>query len=173
MNKFKIYFFALITLLLSSCIEQDELLFEDSVVEFDASTWEAKSVVGGVAKNYLLLTRVPKYGWPTTTADPLIARTSGTVKLRVNLVGAQRSTAEEVTFKVVPEETTAIEGVHYTTTGKVTIPANSSFGELEVKILNPGTSSATPVNLVLQLDGNASLPASANYSRLGIQIRQI
>jgi hypothetical protein len=86
-------------------------------------------------------------------------------------VGAQRATATAVTYQVVATGTTAVSGTHFTTTGTATIPANSSFGEVEIQILNPG-STTTSRDLVLELTGAADLPPSANEKGLGIRIAQ-
>ncbi|WP_207433004.1 DUF4843 domain-containing protein [Sabulibacter ruber] len=169
-----LYIFALAVFFLNSCIENDDIVYEKAVVEFDAATYNAKSVVDGVAKNYTLLTRVPAYGAAVTTSRPAITRASGAIRLRVNLVGAQRSTAQEINYKLLTSETTAVAGTHYAPlSGKVTIPANSSFGELEIQILDPGVSSATPVDLVLELDGNEEIGPNENYRRIGVRISQL
>lgn len=173
MNKLKIYFIALLSIFLKSCIENEEIVFTNNLVEFDAAAYNAKSVVGGVAKDYPLLTRIPGYGVAVANSNPTITRASGTVKLRVNLVGALSASDQEISYKVVPEESTAIAGTHYTAlSGKVTIPANSNFGEIDIPILNTGTSSATPVRLVLELEGNSGLQPSNNYKRIGVNISQ-
>lgn len=179
----------------SSCdtFEEVKPVFDGQAqIEVDATVLNAKAT----GRDYPLLTRVPGYGRPVITtastvtdvtpaitipADPLITRTSGTIKLRVNLVTAQRPSAEEVIYKVVDSEviggtstvvTTAVAGTHYTTSGKFTIPANSSFGEIEIQVLNPGTSSATPRVLVLELSGNANLQPAGNYKKVAISIAQ-
>lgn len=173
MNKLNFLLVAIVALFAFSCIENDEIIYEKSVVEFDAATWNAKSVVDGVAKNYTLLTRRPNYGQFVSTSNPVITRASGTITLRVNLVGPHRPEQTEVAYKIVAEETTAVAGTHYSPlAGKVTIPANSSFGEVSIPILNPGVSSTTAVRLVLELVGNENLPANENYKRIGISINQ-
>jgi hypothetical protein len=162
---------ALLIFNLSSCIKNDEKIFAGSVVEFDATVLNTPAT----GKKFPILTRVPGYGRPVYTgspADPLITRTSGTIKFRVNLVGPQRSTDQTINYQVVSAETTGIAGTHYTTGTSFVIPANSSFGEVTVNILNPGVSSSTPRILVLELLGNSEIPPSANYKFLGISINQ-
>jgi hypothetical protein len=181
-----LYLFAFIALTLNSCIENEAILWEDSLVEFDAASFHSYSTINGVAKDYTLLTRRPQYGRTTLTsatasfaADTLITRnwaaTNGVFRLRVNLVGPQRPEATQISYIVVPSpETTAIAGTHYgTLSGKVTIPANSSFGYVEIPILNPGVSSTTPADLVLELQGNDSVKPSPKYDRIGIRISQL
>lgn len=152
---------------LSSCIENEPILFEDSVAEFDATVWNAPAV--GV--KYPILTRVAGYGRAVTTADPLITRASGTINFRVNLVSAQLSSDQVLNISVVTGNTTAISGTHYTLPATVTIPANSSFAEVPVTVLNPGPSTGS-VDLVLQIDGNDVVKPSENFKQLGIRIAQ-
>lgn len=153
---------------LSSCIENEPILFEETVAEFDATVWNAPAV--GV--NYPILTRVAGYGRAvSTTLDPLINRSSGDIKFRVNLVSAQLSTDQTLSVSVVTGNTTAVAGTHYTIPASVTIPANSSFGELTVTVLNPGPGTGS-VDLVVQIDGNEAVKPSENFKRLGIRIAQ-
>ncbi len=174
--------------MLNSCIENDEVLWEKSMVEFDAAAYNAKSTVDKVVKDYTLLLRRPQYGRSVLTsattsfaADTVITRTwaatNGMFRLRVNLVGAQRSEAQTVSYVVVQDETTAVQGTHYgPLSGTVTIPANSSFGYVEIPILNPGPATGTAptaVRLVLELRGNEVLMPSPNYDRIGINISQL
>ncbi len=75
---------------------------------------------------------------------------------------------------MVAAETNAVAGTHYgTLSGRVTIPANSSFGYVEIPILNSGVSSATAADLVLELRGNDSVKPSPKYDRIGIRISQL
>lgn len=159
----------LMLLFLGSCIKQDDKIFRGEEVEFDAATWNPNTS----GRSYPLLSNVPPFGVPvSTTADPVIQRTSGTIRFRVNLNGAQRSSQLVIPVSVFAAETTAILGTHYSALAAVTIPANSSFGECVVNILNPGVSSATPVELVLELGNSGSVIASPNFRRLGLRIRQ-
>jgi hypothetical protein len=65
----------------------------------------------------------------------------------------------------------AASGTHYTTTGTFTIPANSSYGEVVVNILNPGASGNSR-EVHLELDGNGTIGASENYRRIALRIAQ-
>lgn len=176
-----------ITLFSCKKLEEDRFIYDGPPqIEFDATSLNA--VASG--KTYPFLVRVPGYGRPVITtanaatgvvADPLLTRTSGTVKFRVNLITAQQNTDQVITYRVVATEkdatgadvpaTTAVSGVHYTTSGTFTIPANSSYGEITVQILNPGATSGTK-DLVLELVGNGTVKATANYSKLGLRISQ-
>lgn len=154
---------------LGACIENEPTLWEGALVEFDATVLNAPAL----GKDFPILTRVPSYGFPAPSSGATIGRTSGPITFRINFVGAHRPNDETVQLAVVPEETTAQENVHYTVPGSVVIPANSSYAELTINVLDPGASSATPVDLVLELVGNESIKPSENYKRMGIRISQL
>jgi hypothetical protein len=161
--------FALV--LASSCIKNEQAVFDNqTVVEWDAASWNANAA----GLTYPILTRVPGYGRAATTADPLLTRTApGIKKFRVNLVGGQRPTATRVYYTVF-QGSTAIEDVHYKKlTGQVTIPANSSYGEMEIEILNPGagTPATRDLNLLLT-GGEQGVTSSVNYRILALRIAQ-
>lgn len=164
------YYTVILALLVSgltSCIKEEYTTLQGSFVEFDAATYNANAA----GLTYPILTRFVRYGEASNNADPALTRTSGLIKFRINLVGPQRSTATTVTYQVVPTATTAVPGTHFTTSGTVTIPANSSFGEVEVQILNPGATTGSK-DLVLVLIGSSDLPPSENDKSLGIRIAQ-
>ena len=158
-------------LVLTSCIKNEEQIFEGVAVELDAAAWNANS--SGVA--YPILNRMPAFGRASSsanTSDSIITRRSGTIRLRVNLVGEHRPENTEVFYEVVPGATTAVAGTHYTALpGKVTIPANSSYGFIDVQILNPGPSTGTR-DLVIRLVGGPNITISQNYSTVGLRISQ-
>ena len=158
---------ALLVTSFCSCIKDEPILLQSSFVEFDAATYN----VNAAGLTYPIITRLVRYGEASNNADPLLTRSSGLVKFRINLVGAQRTTATTVTYQVVATGTTAVAGTHFTTTGTTIIPANSSFGEVEVQILNPGATTGSR-DIVLQLIGAADLPPSENEKSLGIRIAQ-
>jgi hypothetical protein len=187
MRKIYLLLLAVITFSVTSCIENEEKVIKRDFLEFDAASFNSF----GLEKNYPVLSRHQtegNYGRGVVSTDATISRTSGIIKFRVNLVGPQRTTDTVIKYAVVPGETfqtknattgaiiidgkTAVQGTHFTTTGTLTIPANSNFGILEVNILNPGTALDTERLIVLELEGNetAKLPANPNYRRIGILI---
>ena len=178
MKKYSLYILALTVLLVfSSCIKQIDKRFSgDTVIEFDATVLNSATT----PYTYHVATRTPPYGIPTTTANSTaITRTLSTpVKLRVNLVGPQRSTDETISYRVVTNVTPAapnalaVQGTHFTTGTSFVIPANSSFGEIVINIVNPGVSSSTPREVHLELLGNDNIKPSANYKMVGIRISQ-
>lgn len=153
----------------TSCIKQDSKTITDTQLEFDATVLNSPAV----GKTFPILTRVPLFGVAANTSNPTITRTSGAIKFRVNLIGAQTNTARTYTYAVVAAETTAVSGTHFTTSGTFVVPANSSFGEITVNVINPGVSSATPVNLVLELKDAGDAKAATNYKLLGMSISQL
>jgi hypothetical protein len=164
--------FSIITILaaivFAGCIKNDPVIFNGSQVEFDAATWNANAA----GLTYPVLTRLPAQGRSTTTAQPLLTRTSGSIQLRVNLVGAQKSTDTQFNYQIVAGETTAVAGTHFTAlSGTGTIPANSSFGIISLEILNPGATSGSRI-LVLELTDNSDVKANFNYAKVGLSIAQ-
>ena len=162
-------------LILSSCTKNDPITIgAEKFVEFDATVLNTP-ITGQV---YPVLAKVPAYGAPVVASNPNITRTSGAVKFRVNLVGLQQSSDQTINYRVVSSPglptgvNPAIAGTHFNTGTSFVIPANSSFGEITINVLNPGTSSPTPVGLVLELLGNDQVKSSENYKLLGVQISQ-
>jgi hypothetical protein len=156
-------------LFLTGCVKNELTVYKGSVVEFDAATWNANSA----GLTYPMMTRVPTLNAATPTSAASLTRATGTVSLRVNLVGAHRSTATTFNY-VVASESTAVAGTHYTAlSGTGTIPAFSSFGTVTVTILNPGTASTTARDLVLELVNSPDINVSKNYAKVGLRISQL
>lgn len=144
-----------VSLAITGCFKkyEDDFLWKGKLVEFDLATWQSKA---------------PGKSYPVT--GPL-EKGSGVTTLKVNLVGAQQATAQTVRYRVVPEESTAQEGLHFRLedNGELLIPANSNVGEATINVLDfpPGSGS---VLLVLELVGNEELKPSQNYKQVGISI---
>ena len=165
-------------MLLSSCIKNPDIVFSGANVEFDLATYTTKS--GGLP--FPLATRVPTgFGRSlNATLDPVFTTRTNvapndTVRMRINLVGAQRSSATTVSVKVEPNFSTAVAGVHFDLLDtQVTIPANSSFGFARWVIRNPGAPVVpnTSVQVVFELTGTADAKASENFKYLGWLISQ-
>ena len=169
MKKILTSVFCLSLLILTGCVKNELTTYStDSKVEWDATSWNANAA----GLTYPFLVRIPVPGIVTPSSQPLLSRTSGSVQLRVNLVGAQRATDFSFAYVVSSSETTAVAGKHFTAVaGTGTIPAKSSFGIVTVGILDPGATTGT-VDLVLQLVDNSSVGASVNYSKVGLRIAQ-
>lgn len=169
MRKILVSLTLLSLLFLGGCIKNDPVLVQGSRVEFDATTYNAP----GVGLTYPILSRVPAVGTSTPTSAAPITRASAPFTVRVNLVGAQRSTATDFTY-TVNAASTAVAGTHYEAlSGVGTIPANSSFGFITITPKNPGVSSTTPVTIVLELTKNANFDINFNYSKVGLSISQL
>ena len=161
---------AMLTILFSSCIKNKEVVYTQSTIEFDAASWNANAA----GLTYPFLTRVPAYGTATstTTSPTALTRTAGTFQVRVNLLGAQLTADKEFTYRVIDAESTAAAGTHYAAfSGKGIIPAKSSYGLIDVAILNPGATTGTK-DLVLELTSNTEFKASVNYAKIGLRIAQ-
>ncbi|HUC80972.1 MAG TPA: hypothetical protein VMR70_08655 [Flavisolibacter sp.] len=183
MKRINLLFLSFILIGLVSCIKNDPVEFTGALVEFDATTWNTNTAYTPQPDSiaFAIMTRVPVPGRAATTADATLSRTSGDVSLRVNLVGAQRSTPTEINYTVVTNYTLispvagvspAVAGTHYgPLSGKVTIPANSSFGTLTVPILNPGAGTGSR-ELVLRLQEANGVRPNRNYSIVGLRISQ-
>ncbi len=172
------------SLMFSSCIKEEVKHYTGvDFVEFDAAALNA--VAAGV--NFPILVRVPVYGFAAATANPSITRASSSIKFRVNLVGKQSTVDQVIKYRIATADYSAVldvssgtsqrlsasAGTHFNTTGIFTIPANTSFGEMEINVLNTGLPASTVARyLVLELEGNTNIQASSNYKRIGIQIAQ-
>ena len=168
MKKLLIFISTGITLLMTSCIKNDIATFSAAQIEWDAASWNANSA----GRTYPLMTRVPIYGFATGTSAPLITRTTGTIRLRVNVVGAQAATDRAFTFKFNQAESTGAPGTHFqAVTGTGTIPANSSYGFVDFVVLNPGAGTGT-ATAVLELTENGVFKPSTNYAKIGLSIAQ-
>lgn len=148
--------FSLLTLALvlvfSSCIEQNYPLWKGALVEF---------------QDAVVRTPVTGQKYPRISVNNSV----GTISLQVNLVGAQRSSDEIINYSIVQEGTTAVSGTDFTTSGNVTIPANSSFGTVTINVVDTGSIGGF-VDLLLQLDGNANIGSSQNYNQVQIRINR-
>ncbi len=174
----KIILFSLLaSVLFSACTKEIKTDYTaKTYVEFDANIFNAPVT----PYPYTVVTRVVPYGYASATTYPLISRTSGTIKLRVNLVGTAPSGKDQViTYKVLTAGITpvspnalAVEGTHFTTTGTLTIPANSLFGELTLTILNPGVSSTTLREVHLELQGNSEIKVTGTSNKVAVRISQ-
>lgn len=188
MKKNILLIISLIVLTLTSCIKEAKVTFEDSKAEFDVASYNAKFG----ATDFSLATRVPGDGRPFIGADPFITRATTGLRFRVNLVGAQRGSASTVKYRVFsvgssagasitygsPISATlpisdAVPGTHYTAlSGVCTIPANSSFGYIDVPIINPGVSATETRSVGLELTDGGDIAPSFNYRKVVFVISQ-
>lgn len=67
----------------------------------------------------------------------------------------------------------AIAGTHYTAlSGICTIPPQSSFGYIEVNVLNAGATAGQARFIGIQLDSTGTLKPNPNYNKLGLMLDQ-
>jgi hypothetical protein len=171
MKRITTFILAIATIsLLGSCVKNELPVFTAPIAEFDAASWNANAA----GLNFPILTRVPGYGRPVAASDPLLTRTStGIKKFRVNLIGQQLSTESEVYVIHNNVTSTAVAGTHYRSyTQVVKIPANSSFGEVEVEILNPGVAGAARTLELILSTGTNGVKGNPNYNTIRLSIAQ-
>ena len=181
----------------SGCIKNDPVLVVGQQVEFDATSWNSNAA----GLTYPIIGRVPGYGRVANTSDSTLRRYPQTIKVRINLIGAQlSSTTETVGYEVstlapittfaMPVTTTAppqspaapattlaivnaVAGTHYAPlNGKITFAANTSFAFIDITILNPGPTPGEGRYLGLKLNGTGTLKPALNYNELGLVIDQ-
>jgi hypothetical protein len=186
----------LVILVFTGCIKNDPVILRDQLVEFDATSFNNNSLGFSSTINYPILGRNPGYGRVSNTTDSTIRRFAQTLRLRVNLIGPQSSKDETVgyeifgspiiTFSLPATASTqtpssagatlgifdAVPGVDYSlpTSKALTIPANSSFGYLDLQILASPAAPGTGRFIGIRLNNTGSLKASVNYSELGLII---
>ena len=148
----------------TSCMPKDDLVYAGpDVVEF---------------KNHLF-SRTAARQPAGVTANALLSRTvsvntRGTDTIYVQLVGPQKSVAQQIGFSVATTST-AIAGTHYNfrpagaTT--VTIPANSSTGYLLVDMIPGSVTGTATFPLALTLTGNGEIVPSQNYKTFTLTLR--
>lgn len=190
-NLFIVIFLTLVSF--SSCIKNNPVILNSRVAEFDATALNSNAA----GLTYPILGRIPGYGRVANTLDSSLRRYQQTVKLRVNLVGPQSSQNETVGYEIFTSPistfsmpatisgqtpsaaaatltvTDAVAGTHFTAlSGTLTIPANSSFGYLDLPVLNPGPTAGSGRFIGLRLNDNGTIKASFNYRELGLVIDQ-
>ena len=159
---------------LSSCTKNKDIVWEQTVVEWDLATYQSKAT--GVP--YPIVNRIPAvYGRAVSASlDPLINRlTTATITMRVNLVGKPSSTQQVLNVRPNPNYSTAVEGVHYQLIDRTcVIPKDSSFGYVRWQVLNPGTPApGTPAaRVIFELQGNSAIKPSENFKYIGWDIAQ-
>lgn len=183
--------------MLPSCIKEDVKSFAGTtVVEFDAAAVNVTTA----GTTYPILTRIPTAARPLTTADSTLRRLNNkTIQIRINLVGPQSGKDETVGYNVfttspvptvafpatitgqTPSRTAgtltyadAVSGTHYSiaSTGTITIPANSSFGYIDVAILPSVATAGQARFLGLELNDLGSVKPNPNYKTVGLAIDQ-
>lgn len=145
-------------MLFGSCMKEtdEDFYFTNALAEFDLATNTANA--------------------PGRTYPLLAARTrgSGMISYRINLLGAQLSTDQTIAIRVDAENSTAVEGVHYRLPNglNAALPANSSFANLDVEVLNfpaQPTGAANAV-VVFEIVGNDVVKPSENHKSIGVQV---
>lgn len=194
----KIVFAFIVAAALAGCIKNDLPVYTTPLVEFDATSWNANAA--GVT--YPMITQAPTvYGRVVipennscnAAVDPYVTRTSGTIRYRVNMIGQTSSSDREigVTTFTVPFTsytfrkktptcanytlalTNAVLGTDYTlVTNKIKIPKDSTYGFVDINIINNGALAGQGKVIGLMLDSTGNLLPSPNYRQLAIVVDQ-
>lgn len=183
-------------LVFTGCIKNDPVILREQLVEFDATSFNNNSLGFASTINFPILGRNPGFGRVSNTTDSTIRRFAQTLRIRVNLIGPQSSKDETVGFEIFgtpiitffqPATATgqtpsspgttlgifdAVPGVDYAlpTSKALTIPANSSFGFLDLQILASPAAPGTGRFIGIRLNNTGSLKVSVNFSELGLVI---
>ncbi len=170
-----------LTVGLSSCIKNEDIVWNAAVAEWDLATYQSKAtglpfpVVARVPTNFgrAVLATGNAFGAP---ADPSLTRsTTSTITMRVNLVGRPSATQQVLPVRANPNFSTAVEGTHYQLLDRTcVIPKDSSYGYVRWQVINPGTPApGTPaVRVVFELQANSEIKPSENFKYLGWSITQ-
>jgi hypothetical protein len=89
------------------------------------------------------------------------------------LVGPQKTTDQTIKVTVETATTSAVSGTHFKlVSDNITIPANTSFGEVKIEVLKVAPQAGKSVDLVVVLDGNGTdIKPSENFKKLGWNIK--
>lgn len=140
-------------LLFTSCFKEydDYFLITKKAVEFE----DAVVVSNATGRYYPIL--------------PNVFTLHGTVSYQVNMFGEQSNVDQNIKYRIVDEESTAVEGkdFEFVNGDGIVIPANSSFGNLELNVLP--TIEGTKI-LVVELVGNDEVQVSEKYKTIGIMM---
>lgn len=154
-NKGLILLLFLVSTITTGCFKdfKKDHLFKESLIEFDAATWLSNAP----GKTFPIIGPLDKGG--------------GEFNYQVNLLGEQKAIPITLQYRVVADESTAIEGVHYKLKddGRFTVDGNSSTGNILIEILDFQAESGTNL-LVLELVGGEGVSVSQNYKRIGVSI---
>lgn len=181
---------------MGGCIKNDPVIFTDRQVEIDATALNSNAA----GLTYPILGRIPAYGRVTSntsTIDSTLRRQSGTIRIRLNLIGPQLSKAETVSYTIFSSPITsfsmgatitgqspataagtlavtdAVAGTHFTgLSGSVSFPPNSSFAYIDIPILNAPATAGAGRFLGIRLTNSGTIPPAVNYSELGLVIDQ-
>lgn len=111
----------------------------------------------------------PRLGTANTYTQPVTVPATGNsnIVVKVHLVGPHQSSDTTVNFEV---SGTATSGSQYTISGNsTTIPANSSFGDINITALGAGLTPGQSRTIVLTLTGG-TFAVSENYKTYTITL---
>ncbi|ERJ58638.1 hypothetical protein M472_07655 [Sphingobacterium paucimobilis HER1398] len=137
--------------MLTSCFKDynEDFLITKKAVEFE----DAATNSNAPGKNFPVLAN--------------LLEMNGVTSYRVNFFGGLSSVPQQIAYRIVEEQSTAVEGrdFRFITGNSLTVPANTSFGFLQIEVLPTINGSKL---LVVELIGNNEVEVSANYRTIGI-----
>ncbi len=138
---FRKYIYIFILLTVFACSKDEAVTYGDSYVGFFQPTF---------SYNFIR----------TETGEAVLSR------VKVMLIAAPTSTPINYTFEIIPDGTTAIEGIHYTVDSNTgTIAANTNLGDLPIKIYPDNTDVSENPVIKFRLTG-ADLPVGVNFDEI-------
>lgn len=143
----------LLVVIQSGCFKDynERHLFTKQMIEFE----DAVTLNNAPGKNYPVLS-------PIYYQDSI-------KRFRVNFFGEPPSGEQTLNFKVVEDETTAVEGKDFEFPNGTSfrVKADSSYGYIDVQVLSDGSGTTL---LVLELLGSSEVAPAKNYKTIGIPI---
>ncbi|NGF55205.1 hypothetical protein G5B00_01655 [Parapedobacter sp. SGR-10] len=137
--------------MLTSCFKDynEDFLITQKTVEFEDAVVNSNAT----GRNYPVLGH--------------IFELHGVVSYRVNMFGEQSAVPQQIAYRIVDEQSTAVEGqdFRFVTGNSLTVSPHSSFGYLQVEVLPTIAGSKL---LVVELLGNSEVEVSPNYRMIGI-----
>ena len=197
----KVFLYIAIAVGISACIKEDVKTFQGStVLEFDATVLNPVTA----PLTFPVLVQIPRNAVPvvalnstcsnSASVEPFLKRTSGMIKLRVNVVGPTQPTARDIDVITIPiaaqlpsisfrqpspcsivtlTTADAVAGTHYSlVSNTITVPADSSFGYLQINILDAGATAGQTRVAGFELKETNTAKPSANYKKIAISIDQ-
>lgn len=162
----RILLYITLPLLFGSCIKQlDKTYTGGPVVEIDATT--LNSVAAGAT--YPILTRIPAGSRPIVAAsDSTLRRWNGTVRIRINLVGAQSDVDQTVGYKIFGGSPVATIAYGATLTTAQAPPTGQTPSAAAATLTVTDAIAGTHYTA---LPGIVTIPAHSSYGYIDVIVR--
>ena len=199
---FFLIYIGLLSLLLNSCIKEDIKTYQgNSVAEIDAAVlnpatagspypiltripFDGRPLVASTdstlrrLNNTTIRIRINLVG-PQSAKDETVGYTIFTASPVSTIAFGATITGQTPSAPATPTASplnllSAVAGTHYNlaSSGMVTIPAKSSFGYIDVVIVNSGPTAGQARFVGIEINNAGTIPANPNYNRIGLAIDQ-